>query len=175
MGGHGTHSDAPMLAKTAARFALLLSLMSRCSDCPCESIVTSSGPKPLMRNFQKALGMQVVHVDSSIASIQWSPARPRRDHGEIGAPRSRTRRACLAHAAFADDQFDAVAFHQRPREALHAHRSGGADAQRLVTGAVARPRVDLRTLGAYARRRALEIERVAAAVEHGDQRGVANA
>src|SRR6185312_1138798 len=61
---------APMLASTAARRAAASALTCACSELPCESIVTSSGPKPLMRNFHSDSGCRSSRSTSSIASIQ---------------------------------------------------------------------------------------------------------
>ena len=168
-----------MLASTAARRAAASALTCACNEPPWESMVTSSGPKPLMRNFHSDFRMQVVHVD--VLDLR-DPRRLQRggaaDHGQISAAEfleSIERR--LPHAALADDQPHAVALHQRPREALHAHRRGGADAERLVAGGIARARIDLAHIGRGVDDGvALEIEsRGAAAVEHRDQRGVADA
>src|SRR5262245_61518841 len=45
--------SAPMRARTSSRRDAAAASMSRCREPPCESIVTSSGPKPRMRNFQR--------------------------------------------------------------------------------------------------------------------------
>ncbi len=123
--------------------------------------------------------MQVVHVDvldlRDPGGLQRGGAA---DHGQIGAAEiAEGVERRLSHAAFADDQLDAFALHQSLREALHAHRCGGADAERLITGRVARARIDLAHIGRGVHHRvALQVEaRGAVAVEHGDQRGVADA
>ncbi len=169
----------PMLASTAARRAAASALTCACSEPPCESMVTSSGPKPLMRNFHKDsrdAGRPVDLLDRlDPGGLQ---RRGAADHGQVSAAQiAEGLERGLAHAALADDQLDAVAFHQRPREAFHAHRGGGADAERLVAGGVAGARVDLAHIGrGVDDGMALEVEaRGASAVEHRDQRGIANA
>ena len=126
-----------------------------------------------------ALGVEVVHVDLldrlDPGGLQ---RRGAADHGEIGAAdvAEGVERA-LPHAALADDDADALALHQRPGEALHALRGGGADAHRLIAG---RAFVGDRHL-AHVRRGvdhgvALHVEDgFAVAVEHRDQVGVADA
>ncbi len=47
---------APSFARMASRRPSAAALTSACSEPPCESIVTSSGPKPLMRNFHRLSG-----------------------------------------------------------------------------------------------------------------------
>src|SRR5262245_54791958 len=64
------HFNASMRARTSSRREAAAALMSRWSEPPCESIVTSSGPKPWMRNFHKHSGLSSSKSTSSIASIQ---------------------------------------------------------------------------------------------------------
>ena len=101
--------------------------------------------------FPQALGIQVVEID---VLDRLDPGRLQRrgaaDDGEIGAAEiaegGERRRP---HAALADDDAHAVALHQRPREALHAHRRRGADADRLIAGRDSPGAAStLRTLGA---------------------------
>ena len=119
--------------------------------------------------FPQALGMQVVHVDL-LDRLDPGGLQRRRaaDHREISAAEiAEGVERRLSHAAFADDELDAVALHQRPREALHAHRRGGADAQRLVAGRIAGARIDLAHIGRGVHDRvALEVEARGAAASN---------
>ena len=84
----------------------------------------------------QTFGMQVVHLD---VLDRLDPGGLQRrctaDHGEIGAAElAEGGERLRPHAAFADDDAHAFALHQRIGEALHPHRGGGADAERLVSG-----------------------------------------
>src|SRR5262249_14237331 len=67
---HALRSEAPSLARTSSRRANAAALTAACSEPPCESMLTSSGPKPLMRNFHRLSGCRSSMSTSSIASIQ---------------------------------------------------------------------------------------------------------
>src|SRR3569833_2960944 len=81
-----------------------------------------------------AFRVEVVHVDL-LDRLDPGGLQRRRapDHGEVGAANvAEGSERTLPHAALADDDADALALHQRAREARHTLRGGGTNAERLV-------------------------------------------
>ena len=94
----------------------------------------AAGRTRRMRKRHRLSGWRVVEID--VLDLL-DPGRFQRrraaDDGEIGpAEIGERRQRVRTHAALADDQAHAFALHQRTRETLHAHRGGGADAERRI-------------------------------------------
>ena len=136
-------------------------------------------PEAAHAELPQRLGIEVIEID---LLDRLDPRRLERgraaDDGEVGAAEfSKRLGGAVAQAPFADDEPHAVLLHQRAREALHAIAGRGADADRRIAGGVLRTLRHLAHIGRGVDRRvARQIEmRLAAAVEHVDQRRIAQA